>query len=51
MRAQQIESLDGPESLRAAEVAEPDGAGQLLIDVGAAGVSFPDVLMSAGCTR
>jgi NADPH:quinone reductase len=48
MRAQRIEALDGPRSLRAADVPEPVAAGQLLIDVVAAGVSFPDVLMSRG---
>jgi NADPH2:quinone reductase len=48
MRAQRIESLEGPESLRAADIPVPDAGGQLLIDVAAAGVSFPDVLMSRG---
>jgi NADPH:quinone reductase len=48
MRVQRIESLDGPESLRAADIAEPNSDGQVLIDVAAAGVSFPDVLMSRG---
>jgi NADPH2:quinone reductase len=48
MRAQRIESLDGPDGLRPAEIPEPQGDGQVLIDVTAAGVSFPDVLMSRG---
>jgi NADPH2:quinone reductase len=48
MRAQRIESLEGPESLRAADIPVPDAGGQLLIDVAAAGVSFPEVLMSRG---
>jgi NADPH2:quinone reductase len=48
MRAQRIEALDGPGSLRAADVPAPQSGGQLLIDVVAAGVSFPDVLMSRG---
>jgi NADPH2:quinone reductase len=48
MRAQRFESLDGPEGLRPAEVPAPRGDGQVLIDVAAAGVSFPDVLMSRG---
>ncbi len=48
MRAQQIVSLDGPAGLRMAEIPEPDGAGRVVIDVAAAGVSFPDVLMSRG---
>jgi NADPH2:quinone reductase len=48
MRAQRIESLDGPDSLRAADIPAPDAAGQVVIKVAAAGVSFPDVLMSRG---
>lgn len=48
MRAQRIESLDGPDGLRPADLAEPDGDGQVVIAVAAAGVSFPDVLMSRG---
>jgi NADPH2:quinone reductase len=48
MRAQRIESLDGPDGLRPAEIPEPAADGQVLIDVAAAGVSFPDVLMSRG---
>ncbi|HSP65019.1 MAG TPA: NADPH:quinone oxidoreductase family protein [Candidatus Deferrimicrobium sp.] len=48
MRAQRIESLDGPESLRLADIPVPDAGGQLLVDVAAAGVSFPEVLMSRG---
>jgi NADPH2:quinone reductase len=48
MRAQRIESLDGPDGLRDADIPEPDGDGQVVITVAAAGVSFPDVLMSRG---
>ena len=48
MRAQQIVSLDGPEGLRLTDVDEPDASGRVLIDVEAAGVSFPDLLMSRG---
>ncbi|MDQ6848349.1 MAG: NADPH:quinone oxidoreductase family protein [Candidatus Dormibacteraeota bacterium] len=48
MRAQRFESLEGPQSLRAADLPTPESGGQLLIDVVAAGVSFPDVLMSRG---
>jgi NADPH2:quinone reductase len=48
MRAQRFESLDGPESLRPAEVPTPQSSGQVIIDVAAAGVSFPEVLMSRG---
>jgi NADPH2:quinone reductase len=48
MRAQRFESLDGPDSLRPAEVPTPESSGQVIIDVAAAGVSFPEVLMSRG---
>ncbi|MBV8195791.1 MAG: NADPH:quinone oxidoreductase family protein [Candidatus Dormibacteraeota bacterium] len=48
MRAQQIEVLEGPDGLRPVEVADPDGDARVLIDVVAAGVSFPDLLMSRG---
>jgi NADPH2:quinone reductase len=48
MRVQRFETLDGPGSLVAADLPAPDGAGAVLIDVAAAGVSFPDVLMSRG---
>ena len=48
MRAQRIESLDGPDGLRPADIPEPNGDGQVVITVAAAGVSFPDVLMSRG---
>ncbi len=48
MRAQRVEALDGPDGLHAADVDAPQPGGQLLIDVVAAGVSFPDVLMSRG---
>lgn len=49
MRAAQICSLDGPRSLRVAEVADPSpGVNQVLIRVRSAGVSFPEVLQSRG---
>lgn len=48
MRAQQIERLDGPEGLELVDIAEPAVDGRVLIDVVAAGVSFPDLLMSRG---
>src|SRR4051794_21314682 len=47
MRAIQIVELGGPESLKLAEIDEPSGEG-VLIDVHAAGVSFPEVLQSRG---
>jgi len=48
VRAQQIQSTDGPDGLRMVETDEPSGDGRVLIDVAAAGVSFPDLLMSRG---
>ncbi len=49
MRAMQIQRLDGPESVSMAEVDEPKADGkQFLIEVHAAGVAFPDLLMSRG---
>lgn len=49
MRALIIESTDGPEALKTAEMPEPEPEeGHLLIDVEAAGVSFPDLLLTRG---
>ncbi len=46
MRAVQITRLDGPEAIEVNDVAEPDG--DIVIDVHAAGVAFPDALLSRG---
>jgi NADPH2:quinone reductase len=49
MRAAQVGKLGGPESIEIVEIAEPvASAGSVVIDVHAAGVAFPDVLMSRG---
>jgi NADPH2:quinone reductase len=48
MRAQQVEVLEGPDGLRLVDIPEPEGADQVLIDVAAAGVAFPDLLLSRG---
>ncbi len=49
MRAVRVHELTGPTALRVDEVAAPEAhGGQVLIDVHAAGVNFPDVLMSYG---
>ncbi|WP_028662863.1 NADPH:quinone oxidoreductase family protein [Saccharomonospora halophila] len=48
MRAAQVTTLDGPAAVRVADVDEPGGDGSVLIDVHAAGVTFPDVLQSQG---
>lgn len=49
MRAVHVTSLDGPSSLQVVDVGEPvPGPGQVLVDVHAAGVAFPDLLLSRG---
>jgi NADPH2:quinone reductase len=50
MRAVQIVSLDGPDALELHDVAEPSpsDAAPVVVDVRAAGVSFPEVLQSRG---
>ncbi len=47
MRAVRVTSLGGPESVELAEVAEPAGDG-IVVDVHAAGVAFPDALLTRG---
>ncbi|OLP01991.1 NADPH:quinone oxidoreductase [Mycolicibacterium porcinum] len=49
MRAAQITALDGPDAVRVAEVEEPTGDDDaVVIDVHAAGVAFPDALLTRG---
>jgi NADPH2:quinone reductase len=48
MRAVQISRLDGPEAVQVVELDEPGGDGAVVIDVYAAGVAFPDALMTRG---
>jgi len=49
MRAIQIAQLDGPQAAKVVEIDEPHAAdGEVLIDVYAAGVAFPDALQSRG---
>jgi NADPH2:quinone reductase len=48
MRAAQITALDGPSAVRVVEIDEPPADGRVLIDVHAAGVSFPEVLQTRG---
>jgi len=48
MRAVQITELSGPQSLRVIEVLEPTDTNKVWVEVHAAGVSFPDLLMSQG---
>jgi NADPH2:quinone reductase len=49
MRAVRVHELTGPTALRVDELPTPSvGAGQVLIDVRAAGVNFPDILITRG---
>jgi len=49
MRAVRVHELIGPSGIRVDEVPDPSaGPGQVLIDVRASGVNFPDVLLSRG---
>ena len=49
MRAVHVVRLDGPEALEAVEVPEPAASpGQVVVDVQAAGVAWPDLLLSRG---
>lgn len=48
MRAVLIQSLDGPDSARVQEVPEPQHYEKVLIEVHAAGVTFPELLLSRG---
>jgi NADPH2:quinone reductase len=49
VRAAQIVRLDGPAAVATSEIADPDGTdGKVLIEVHAAGVCYPDVLLSRG---
>ena len=49
MRAAQVVRLEGPQGVDLVDVPEPTPAeGQSLVDVHAVGVSFPDLLLSAG---
>ena len=49
MRAAQVTTLDGPEAIRIVEIDEPAPTeDRVIIEVHAAGVAFPDALMSRG---
>lgn len=49
MRAAQVVRLEGPQGVDLVDVPDPTPAeGQVLVDVHAVGVSFPDLLLSAG---
>ena len=49
MRALQVTSLTGPQGVQVADVPEPTpGPGDVVVEVKAVGVSFPDLLLSKG---
>ena len=49
MRAIQVTRLEGPDAVELAHIDEPaTAADQVLIEVKAAGVSFPDLLLTKG---
>jgi NADPH2:quinone reductase len=48
MRAVRVRELGGPESVELAEVDEPSADGGVVVDVHAAGVAFPDALLTRG---
>ena len=48
MRALRVTELSGPAALELGEMPEPDAGDGLLIDVEAAGVAFPDLLLTRG---
>ncbi len=47
MRAARVTRLDGPDAIEVAEVDEPSGDG-VVVEVHAAGVAFPDALLTRG---
>jgi NADPH2:quinone reductase len=48
MRAMTLVRLEGPDGLELADVAEPAADGRIIVEVHAAGVGFPDLLMTRG---
>lgn len=48
MRAVQVTDLSGPDGLELVDVPEPEGGESVLVDVRAAGISYPDLLLSRG---
>ncbi|MGI9126253.1 MAG: NADPH:quinone oxidoreductase family protein [Mycobacterium sp.] len=48
MRAARVTELGGPESIQLAEIDEPAADGGVVVDVHAAGVAFPDALLTRG---
>lgn len=48
MRAFQLTSYEGPGALELVEVPEPEADGQVLLEVEAIGINFPDLLITKG---
>ncbi|HUR52146.1 MAG TPA: NADPH:quinone oxidoreductase family protein [Mycobacteriales bacterium] len=48
MRAIQVTSLDGPKAVQLVDLPPPDSPGQVVVEVHAVGVNFPDVLQTRG---
>lgn len=48
MRAVRVSELGGPQSVQLAEIDEPDAGDGVVVDVHAAGVAFPDALLTRG---
>ncbi|BCB75670.1 NADPH:quinone oxidoreductase family protein [Phytohabitans flavus] len=48
MRAARVTRLDGPAAIEVGDVPEPAGDGLVVIDIVAAGVTFPDALLTRG---
>ncbi len=48
MRAVRVTALDGPGAIELADIDEPAAAGGIVVDVHAAGVAFPDALLTRG---
>lgn len=48
MRALQVTELTGPDGVAVHDIPEPDASAGVLIDVHAAGLAFPDVLLTRG---
>jgi NADPH2:quinone reductase len=48
MRAVRVVSLDGPDGLEVADIPEPQPGDRVVVEVHAAGVGFPDLLMTRG---
>ena len=48
VRAARVTSLDGPDAVEVVDVPDPSGGTGVVIEVAAAGVCFPDVLLTRG---